>query len=131
MAKARILVSTSILGVAVSAGTAVDVPAETLANLVALGEADDHPASIEYAESIAPAILIEEAKAEEPKPDGAGDKGDDEPLDLDALAAALNKLTKADLVEHADKVYALDLDSAMSKADMIAAILDSAKIATK
>lgn len=58
MSKARILVATHVAGIPVACGAAIEADAKLIAELVALGEADDHPDAVAYAEDTAPAIVI-------------------------------------------------------------------------
>jgi hypothetical protein len=110
MAKARILVATHVAGIAVACGDAIDADASIVSNLVALGEADDHPDAVAYAEETAPAIVIPNAAAA------------DEEIDLE-------KLTKDQLVELAAERYGLALDAKTKKDDLIAAIVEADKAA--
>jgi hypothetical protein len=110
MAKARILVATQVAGIAVACGAAIDADADIVANLVALGEADDHPDAVAYAEEKAPAIVIPSAAAEET-------------IDLE-------NLTKDQLVELAAQRYGLALEIKTKKDDLIAAIVDAEKAAS-
>lgn len=115
MAKARILVATSIAGIAVACATAIDADDAVVANLVATGEADGHPDAVAYAEEAnGPATVIPS--------DAAPETGDE--IDLE-------KLTKAQLVELAAQRFNLTLDPASKKDDLIAAILEAELQATK
>jgi hypothetical protein len=118
MAKARILVATSIAGIAVASGAAVEADDAIIRTLVAIGEADDHPDAVAYAEeTFGTAIKIPSAAAPTPV-----DDADDE-IDLE-------NLTKAQLVELAAQRFGLALDQSSKKDDLIAAIVEAAKTPT-
>ena len=120
MAKARMLVATTIAGFAVACGAAVETDDAIIQNLVAIGEADDHPDAVAYAEQTSgTATKLDIPSAQAPASVG----GPDDEIDLE-------KLTKAQLVELAAQRFGLALDLASKKDDLIAPIVEAAKIPT-